>query len=94
MACEEWRKFVADYRKAVRAYGDAVSMLDDEGADFNYAWQQAERARKRSDGARAALLNHEHDHACLLVPQVVGAYAATDLTTDDLILGDQGQSGG
>ena len=95
MACEEWRRFVEDYRKAVQAYGEAVSALDHgEGGDFNYAWQRAEKARKRSDGARAALLNHEHDHACLLVPQGVGAYASTDLITDDLILGDQGQSGG
>ena len=95
MACEEWRRFVEDYRRAVRLYDETVSALDDAGGgDFNYAWQRAEKARKRSDAARTALLNHEHEHACMPVPQPVGAYPALDLATDDLILGDQGQSGG
>jgi len=91
MPCEEWSKCVGNYRRAVQAYAEAVSDLGfGPGAEFNRSWQLAERFRMNSDAARAALLDHEHehDHACTQ-PQ-----SSSGLSTEDLILGDQGQSGG
>jgi hypothetical protein len=92
MPCDEWSNRVEKYRNAVRAYYEAVFGLSCvPGSEFNQAWQLADRARKNSDSARAALLAHEHDHACLLP---VGAGNMGGLATEDFILGDQGQSGG
>ena len=80
------------YRNAVRAYYEAVFGLSCvPGSEFNQAWQVADGARKNSDSARAALLAHEHDHACLLP---VAAGQIPGFATEDFILGDQGQSGG
>jgi hypothetical protein len=92
MPCDEWSNRVEKYRNAVRAYYEAVFGLSCvPGSEFNLAWQLADRARKNSDCARAALLAHEHDHACLLP---VGVGQIPVLATEDFILGDQGQSGG
>ena len=91
MPCDEWAKYVRNYQKAVQAYGDAVFELSSgPGAEFNRSWQLAERARKNTDAARAALLDHEHehDHACTV------ATASSGPSSEDLTLGDQGQSGG
>ena len=66
MPCTEWRRLVDSYRTAVHAYDQAVADLAD-GSDvrFEQAWQRAETARKDADGARADLLLHEHEHACV-----------------------------
>jgi hypothetical protein len=89
MPCDEWSSRVESYKHALQAYFEAV--LDAPGLEFNHLWQLAERARKSTDNARAALLAHEYQHACMLpagVAQIPG------LATEDFILGDQGQSGG
>jgi len=92
MPCDEWSSRVEGYKHALQAYFEAVLGLGNApGLEFNRLWQLAERARKSTDNARAALLAHEYKHACMLpvgVPQIPG------LATEDFILGDQGQSGG
>jgi hypothetical protein len=91
MPCDEWSSRVENYKYAIQAYFEAVLGLGDApGLEFNQLWQLAERARKLTDNARAALLVHEHQHACVLT---AGAQIA-GLATEDFILGDQGQSGG
>jgi hypothetical protein len=82
MPCEEWFELLERYRCAVRMYGEAVDCLG--GSDFNTAWQSAETALKNCGAARAVLLDHEHDHTC----------AVGDWEMEELVLGDQGQSGG
>jgi hypothetical protein len=82
MPCEQWYKLLERYRRSVKMYSRAVDCLS--GSDFNAAWQSAEEALKGCGFARAILLGHEHEHAC----------AAGDWETQELVLGDQGQSGG
>ncbi len=95
MACDEWRTLVRRYRTAVKEYSEAVAHLSVvPGPEFSESWHRAERARKLSDGSRAALLTHEHDHACLVNGRFSGDGASSDQPTDELILGDQGQPGG
>ena len=81
MPCEEWYELVDCYRSAAKVYSKAIDGLS--SADFNAGWQSAEEALKNCRVARAALLDHEHDHAC-----TVGG------GDSELVLGDQGQSGG
>jgi hypothetical protein len=57
------------------------------GWDFNGGWQSAEAALKNCGTARDNLLDHEHNHAC-----AVGDWETED--TEEMVLGDQGQSGG
>jgi hypothetical protein len=82
MPCEQWHELLERYRRAVEMYSRAVDGLD--GPDFNAAWQSAEAALKNCRATRAILLDHEHNHPC----------AVGDWETGDLVLGDQGQSGG
>ena len=77
MPCDEWSNRVEKYRNAVRAYYEAVFGLSCvPGSEFNQAWQLADRARKNSDSARAALLAHEHD-----VTSVEGAIKLSESVT-------------
>jgi hypothetical protein len=70
MPCEEWTGLLECYRTAVDAYNEATKALNaPPGAAFNATWQQAERARAKSNGCRADLMHHEHSHGCLGVPQ-------------------------
>ena len=82
MPCEQWYKLLNRYQRAVKSYHRAVDNLS--GSDFSVAWQDAEGALKNSNAARAILMEHEYDHAC-----TAGAWE-----TEELVLGDQGQSGG
>lgn len=82
MPCGEWYDRLERYRRAAKTYSKSVEGLD--GLDFNLAWQSAEAALRNCRTSRAALLDHEHDHACI----------AGDWETEDLVFGDQGQSGG
>jgi hypothetical protein len=100
MPCQQWFDLVDQYRTAVHSYGTAVdNFRTDSEIDFDGAWQRAERARKNADHARAALLFHERHHTCLAARAAaaragIGGLWNPDLLTEDLILGDQGQSGG
>ena len=95
MPCEEWCRLVARYRSAVSAYHQAVNDLGGlPGPVFNEGWSRAERARATCDEHRADILQHEHDHACLEVGQHHGNPPMSAITTENMVLGDQGQSGG
>jgi hypothetical protein len=95
MPCDAWCGLLARYRSAVNTYNEAAIDLSPlPGAAFNEAWQRAEQARKQSDKCRADLLLHENDHVCLGVRQPEGNKEATAISTEEFILGDQGQSGG
>jgi hypothetical protein len=82
MPCAEWFKLLRHYRRAINMYSEAADGLD--GPDYNAAWHSAEAALRSCRAARAALLNHEHDHGC----------AAGNREVEELVLGDLGQSGG
>ena len=71
MTCTKWRECVSNHVVAVRAYSQAVEDLAavTEG-QFNLAWERCERARKKANSSREALLEHEHEHGC------VGAHSA------------------
>jgi len=100
MPCQQWFDLVEQYRTAVHFYGAAVDDFRTESdTDFEGAWQRAEKARKSADHARAALLLHERHHTCLAARAAAARASAfehwvPDPVTEDLILGDQGQSGG
>jgi hypothetical protein len=61
---------VETYHKA------AIELGTVPGADFNLTWQRSETSHKNCDAARAALLGHEHDHACLGGRQAAAAHQA------------------
>jgi hypothetical protein len=95
MTCVEWLRAVERYRTAAVAYSQAVSELggvpefeSNPEFEFKQAWQRAEQARQKTDAARAALLSHQRVHACLLYGS-----QATEME-EELVFGDQGQSGG
>jgi len=95
MACEEWSRKVREYRRAVRTFNNAVDRLKTEAnSEFFITWHEAEHARAESYEARAALLHHEHEHCCVLQQACVVNVGASDVLTEDFVLGDQGQSGG
>lgn len=94
MPCQDWFDLVDNYRAAVHAYGDAVDRFRGESrSDLEGSWRRAEHARKGVDRARTALLSHERTHTCFAA-RAAAARAAMDAGTEDMILGDQGQSGG
>jgi hypothetical protein len=65
--CPEWQVILDKYRLAAQAHSEAVAALTYlPGAGFAEAWLRAERARKNCDGYRAQLLDHEHNHACMV----------------------------
>jgi hypothetical protein len=73
------------YRSAVHAFTYAVDRLDDDlSMDFSIGWKQAEVARQRVDICAELLLSAQEPNSG----------QGTDQRTEDLILGDQGQSGG
>jgi hypothetical protein len=82
MPCDHWYRLLERYRGAAKAYCKSVDRL--ESPDFDPAWHSAEAALKDCRVARAVLMDHEHDHGC-----VTGEWEA-----GELVLGDQGQSGG
>ena len=94
MPCREWFDLVETYRRAVHAYGDAVDTFRVEStSDLDGSWRRAEHARRNADRARGALLHHERSHTCFAAR--AAAFRGTfDFSSDDMILGDQGQLGG
>ena len=82
MPCEQWYKLLDRYHRAVRSYSQSVADLGDP--DFIAAWQNAEAALKRCNAARAILLDHDRVHGC----------TTGEWEEEELVLGDQGQSGG
>lgn len=95
MPCDDWCRLLECYCSAVNRYDEAVKHLTRvSGVAFNSAWQQAEQARKHSGDCRAELLHHEHDHACSIGIGQAMVNSQTAVNTEELVLGDQGQSGG
>ena len=64
------------------------------GPAFTWTWQRAERARAESENCRADMLHHEHQHACLESEPSNGHAELAGVSSENLVLGDQGQSGG
>jgi len=94
MPCDDWSALLERYRQAVLAYSQAVSTLGFcPGPHFDKSWQLAEKERAEVGLSRAALLTHEHEHACLR-HAAARAAAVGSQNTEELVLGDQGQSGG
>lgn len=94
MPCNDWSALLQRYRAAVKAYNDAAQSLSAvPGTQFNRLWHRAETARTEAGLARAALLNHEHDHACPLEERSA-KQAAVFQPSEEWTLGDQGQPGG
>ncbi|HEY4362006.1 MAG TPA: hypothetical protein VGN17_13600 [Bryobacteraceae bacterium] len=109
MPCTEWSNLLKRYQYAVHAYHEAMDRLNAEfGSGYTTAWQHAETARRRSCDCRNALLAHQRYHGCL-EPSPVGRAAAPRYfvaaagagtggtmigSTEDMVLGDQGQAGG
>ena len=54
---------ISDYRGAVIDYAEAALTLD--SGKFTPAWETSERARKRCEELRDAVLAHEYEHGCL-----------------------------
>jgi hypothetical protein len=95
MPCNQWYRLVQLYQDAVHAYSDAANALSAlPEATFNETWQRAERARTNSENRRADVLHHEHEHACLDGEPSNGHGRMAGISTEQLVLGDQGQSGG
>jgi hypothetical protein len=101
MMCMEWNNLLKRYQNSVHAHYEAVDRLSAEfGSGFTTAWQHAESARRRSCDCRTALLTHQRYHACAdslatsqpLAPKFFAAAVAG--STEDMVLGDQGQAGG
>jgi len=94
MPCNQWYRLVESYQDAVLSYSDAASALSvKQGPTFNETWQRAEEARIESENCRAHLLHHEHQHACLDSDSNCHRQLA-GISSENLVLGDQGQSGG
>ena len=95
MPCDEWRRHLERYRGAVQAYDEALCALSFvTDPVFDESWKRAESYRKNSESLHAALLRHAHDHGCVSPSIPSGGNQISGASSDDLILGDQGQSGG
>ena len=95
MPCNQWYRLVESYIDAVHSYSDAAKALSVlPGPAFNETWQRAERARTESENCRADMLHHEHQHACLDSEPANGHPQLAAISSENLVLGDQGQSGG
>jgi hypothetical protein len=95
MPCNQWSRLVEQYRSSVLDYSDAARALSAiPGSAFNDVWQRVDSARSESERRRAAVLQHEHQHACLEPESSKGHRQMAAVATESLVLGDQGQSGG
>ena len=95
MPCNQWYRLVESYIDAVHSYSDAAKALSVlPGPEFNETWQRAEHARTESENCRADMLHHEHQHACLDSELSNGHRELAGVSSENLVLGDQGQSGG
>lgn len=95
MPCNQWYRLLELYQGAVNTYSDAAKALSVlPGPAFNETWQRVERARAASENCRADVLHHEHQHACLESEPSNGHRQMASVSSESLVLGDQGQSGG
>ena len=88
---DDWLKLLEHYQTTVQAYYEAVAGLT-ATSQFNHSWQQVERARRQAELARTKLLHFAHLDT-RPAPDANNR-EATARELEDLILGDQGQSGG
>jgi hypothetical protein len=94
MPCNQWYRLVESYQDAIHSYSDAAKTLSAlAGPAFNETWQRAEQARTESENCRADVLDHEHQHECL-DSDSNGHRQLAGISSENLVLGDQGQSGG
>jgi len=66
---------------------------------FEEAWNRLEAAREETEKSRSALLEHALGHPCVpivrdLTERPQSERPAPELQSQNLVLGDQGQSGG
>jgi hypothetical protein len=95
MPCNQWYRLVESYKDAVHSYSDAARALSVlAGPAFNETWQRVEHARTESENCRADVLHHEHQHACLESEPANRHPELAAVSSESLVLGDQGQSGG
>jgi hypothetical protein len=65
MICQARDVLIEQYEAAAMAYREAVmGMSELRGTAYERAWQHAEDVRRLRNGARRALLDHEHEHGC------------------------------
>lgn len=90
---QEWCNLVKRYQAAALAFSEAAHRLTLPGTSFQQAWEGAEQARAEVGRTHAAILSHERQH--FLTAAAGGKHEPTAFyQTEDLVLGDQGQSGG
>lgn len=90
---DEWCNLLKRYQAAVSAFNEAVDRLTLPRTSFQHAWESAEKARIEVERTHAGILNHEQRH--FAAAAVGGKHEViTFYQTEDLVLGDQGQSGG
>ncbi len=89
----EWSNLVKRYQAAVSVLHEAVDRLTTPGTSFPQAWESAEKARAEVGRAHNAILDYERRH--FATAAAGGRHEpVTFYETEDLVLGDQGQSGG
>jgi hypothetical protein len=89
---DEWCNVLKRYQAAVSVFNEAVDRLTMPVTSFQHAWESAEKARIEVARTHAAILNHEQRHFAAAFGgkhEVITFYQ-----TEELVLGDQGQSGG
>ena len=92
MRVEDWVEKVRQYRVAVHAYCDAVDHIDNT-VDLGREWREIEAARDEAERARLAIVRQRPKSS--YTPMQTWADAeASDLGTDEWVLGDVGQHGG
>ena len=94
MLGDEWCNLIQRYRSSVWAFNQAVDRLDSiPGLSFQRSWESAEDARKEVESARDAILQYDLRGSSTEAIRAKRA-AADSYTSEELVLGDQGQSGG
>ena len=94
---DEWCNLLKRYQAAAAGFHEAADRLTAPGVSFQHSWESAEKARLEVGRAHAAVLNHERRQfaaAAGRTRHAISFYPADDLALEDLVLGDQGQSGG
>jgi hypothetical protein len=87
---DEWCNLLKRYQAAASSFHEAVDRLTLSGMSFQHSWETTEKALVEVGRAHASILNHERRQ--LAVAAAGRSYEV--IPTEELVLGDQGQSGG